>query len=264
MAAYSLPVPAQFSSAGSTFSRCSAVRSIGSPNQSRRTAGQTHNQQRSEKSSKPQTPELSDLDLIWSNLIESLQQGVIVVSRHLKPIYWNSKAKDLCRDLTGSQKQTLPELPTVVSESCHRMLKSHCSDRTPLVVECQVFETQTIRISTRWLFLNSMPELTSARGGVTSDASAQFSQDQGYASPYILVFLENCNEVLRTELRIEQKKYDLTEREAEVWMLLRQDYTYQEIARMLQISLNTVKTHVKNVYAKKRSCQGQERFWCSE
>ncbi len=47
-------------------------------------------------------------------------------------------------------------------------------------------------------------------------------------------------------------------------MLLRQEYTYQEIARVLQISLNTVKTHVKNVYAKRRSFHGQEKFWCSE
>lgn len=264
MAAYSLPVPAQFSSASSTFSRCSPVRPIGSPSQSRRTAGQTLNHQRLEKNSKPHPSELSELDLIWTSLIESLQQGVIVVSRHFQPVYWNSKASDLCQDLTGNKKLMLPELPTVVSEACHRMLKSHHSEGNPLVMECQVFETQTIRISTRWLFLNSMPGLRATTVGGTPDGSSQFPQPQGQVSPYILVFLENCNEVLRAELRIEQKKYDLTEREAEVWMLLRQEYTYQEIAKMLQISLNTVKTHVKNVYAKKRSCQGQEKFWCSE
>uniref|UniRef100_A0A832H5I6 Response regulator transcription factor n=1 Tax=Oscillatoriales cyanobacterium SpSt-402 TaxID=2282168 RepID=A0A832H5I6_9CYAN len=79
---------------------------------------------------------------------------------------------------------------------------------------------------------------------------------------FIAVILENCEDVMQQEMRIQQKKYDLTEREAEIWMLLRQEYTYQEIAQKLQISLNTVKTHVKNVYAKRRSCQGKEKFWC--
>jgi DNA-binding CsgD family transcriptional regulator len=60
-------------------------------------------------------------------------------------------------------------------------------------------------------------------------------------------------------MRIQQKKYDLTEREAEIWMLLRKEYTYQDIAKILQISLNTVKTHVKNIYAKRRTSQGEEK-----
>jgi LuxR family maltose regulon positive regulatory protein len=42
----------------------------------------------------------------------------------------------------------------------------------------------------------------------------------------------------------------LSERELEVAALLADGLTYQEIARMLFISLNTVKTHLKNVYGK--------------
>jgi ATP/maltotriose-dependent transcriptional regulator MalT len=90
------------------------------------------------------------------------------------------------------------------------------------------------------------------------------TDDRGTQQPYILILLENCNDLLQEEVRIERKKYDLTEREAEVWMLLRQEYSYQDVAKLLQISLNTVKTHVKNVYAKKRSCQGREKFWCGD
>ncbi|MBC7972702.1 MAG: response regulator transcription factor [Verrucomicrobia bacterium] len=114
-------------------------------------------------------------------------------------------------------------------------------------MECQAPTGQTIRISARWLELAVQ----------TTDLEKQ-------RQPYILVLIENCHDLLYEELRIERKKYDLTEREAEVWMLLRQEYSYQEIAKMLQISLNTVKTHIKNVYAKKRSCQGREKFWCCD
>jgi DNA-binding CsgD family transcriptional regulator len=257
MAAYSLPISTELPSAGSPFSYRSTlspipsqISPVGSAIAARRSAGKPASQPRIEKSSQALPAELTDLKLLWSSLVDSLQQGVIVVSRRVKPIYWNQKAKELCRHLTERQELTLSELPTAVSEACHRLLRSNRLSNEPLVMECQVSASQTIRIQMQWLTPNSSREF-----GSGSDRTS---------SSYIVVFLEDCTERLRAELRIEQKKYDLTEREAEVWMLLRQEYTYQEIAKMLQISLNTVKTHVKNVYAKKRSCQGREKIWCSE
>lgn len=68
----------------------------------------------------------------------------------------------------------------------------------------------------------------------------------------MVVFLEDRQETQLEDLRLQKEQYDLTERETEIWMLLQQEYSYQEIARRLQISLNTVKTHVKNIYAKRR------------
>ncbi len=190
----------------------------------------------------------SPLELIWSSLLESLHQGVIVTSRSLNPVYWNAKARTLCQHLSGSEFPPL-ELPTAVSEVCHRLMRVEQTTDRPFVMECCAPNGQTIRISARWLCLkHDQPNVRSS----------------GREQPYILILLENCNDLLREELRIEQKKYDLTDREAEVWMLLRKEYTYQEIAKILQISLNTVKTHVKNVYAKRRSCQGREKFWCCD
>lgn len=249
MAAHSLSVPVEHSSGSFPFSRYPAVSSISGPSASRHASGKPPARQCSERSSKQTSSAISDLDLILSSLVESLQQGVLVVSRNLRPVYWNVRAKRLCRTLVGTEF-SLSELPVTVSEVCHRLIKGNRPTNQPLVMECQVSDAQTIRITVRWLNLLSSHKTA---GSVTSDST-----------PYILVFLENCSEALREELRIERKKYDLTEREAEVWMLLRQEYTYQEIAKMLQISLNTVKTHVKNAYAKKRSCQGKEKFWCSE
>lgn len=203
--------------------------------------------------------EASALDSIWGSLLESLHQGVIVTSRSLNPIYWNAKARALCQHLSGSEFPPL-ELPAIVSEVCHRLMREDCTSDRTLVMECQAPTGQTIRISARWLYLN-----TGSRGGTKAVQSGAKTADwEEQSQPYMLVLLENCHDLLQEELKIEQKKYDLTERETEVWMLLRQEYTYQEIAKMLQISLNTVKTHVKNVYAKKRSCQGREKFWCCD
>jgi DNA-binding CsgD family transcriptional regulator len=186
-------------------------------------------------------------------VLEAVPQGVIVLSGSLVPVYWNQKAKDLCGKLTERDAQTLPELPTAVLEVGHRMLRQTRSATTALMLECPTANGNMIRISAQWL---SPATLGGSQPPAPANGAAR--------SPFILVFLVNCTEALQAELRIEQRKYDLTEREAEVWMLLRQEYTYQEIAKLLQISLNTVKTHVKNLYAKKRSCSEHEKFWYCE
>lgn len=43
---------------------------------------------------------------------------------------------------------------------------------------------------------------------------------------------------------------DLTDREREIALLLIHDYTYSEVSEMLSISINTLKTHTKNLYRK--------------
>ena len=231
-----------------------------SPSRHARSAPSQQQTSQQQKSSIAQSSEASMLNLIRSSLLESLSQGVIVTSRSLQPLYWNGKARTLCQHLSGSESPPL-ELPTAVSEVCHRLMREDSVSDRPFVMECQAAVGQTIRISARWL------DLATPRENVVPPAASsdRYTVEPGrQRQPYILVLLEDCTDLLREELRIERKKYDLTEREAEVWMLLRQEYSYQEIAKMLQISLNTVKTHVKNVYAKKRSCQGREKFWCCD
>ncbi len=190
-----------------------------------------------------------DLPLLWKTLVDSLPEGVMVVSRDLTPVYINEKARTISQKLLGTDV-TRFGLPLVISEVCHRLLRSYRLQHNPLVVEYQTETDQILRIRAHWLPAAVPPKEGMAEGAVMPT--------------HMLVFLEDRHEFLREELRIEQKKYDLTDRESEIWMLLRQEYTYQEIAALLQISLNTVKTHVKNVYAKKRSCQGQEKLWCSD
>ena len=46
------------------------------------------------------------------------------------------------------------------------------------------------------------------------------------------------------------KRYGLTKRETEVWRLQRGGLSYQQIAKKLFISLNTVKRHLQSVHGK--------------
>jgi DNA-binding CsgD family transcriptional regulator len=243
MTAFSLSTSTDLAGTDPTFGRRSLASRMGSPKASRFPSGQSSSGRQASSQ-----PESSSFDWLWGSLLESLPQGVAVLSRALQPVYFNQKAKE-CAHLLGAG---VPELPSVISEICHRLLRKSSGEQ-PIVMECQVEKDQTLRVSARWLAAFQPGQGCEVRPAQRDDLPA-----------YILVFLENCTESLQQELQMEQQKYDLTDREAEVWVLLRQEYSYQEIAKLLQISLNTVKTHVKNVYAKKRSCVGREKFWCAD
>lgn len=180
-------------------------------------------------------------DFSWQILAESLREGLMIISRNVKPVYVNRQAKELCQALSESDR-TWAGLPEVVSEVCHKLIKHGKAIAQPLIVECTAAGEQVIRVRASWLNSNTLDD----------------SRGTGRCQ-YILVFLENRNEILQEELQFEQQKYQFTDREMEIWSLLRQDYSYQEIAATLHISLNTVKTHVKNIYAKKRWNQDQEK-----
>lgn len=190
------------------------------------------------------TSESLELDPLWSSLVESMSEGVLVVTRHLRPVYTNLKAKNLCQQLTHGEENDA-SLPAVITEVCHRLIKAGLEDER-LVAEYQGNQGHSVRLQVRWLLT-----------GATSSNLTNHER-------CILILLEDRREALIEDLWIDRQKYDLTDREAEIWMLLRQEYTYQEIADILLISLNTVKTHVKNVYAKRRSALGQKRVWYSK
>jgi DNA-binding CsgD family transcriptional regulator len=73
------------------------------------------------------------------------------------------------------------------------------------------------------------------------------------------VTLEDRKQSTQKAAIAEAKKYDLTPREAEVWLLRRAHYSYKEIAAKLYITVNTVKKHLKSVYAKQ-----QVNLWSEE
>ena len=177
------------------------------------------------------------LDGVWNALVESLPQGVLVLTPDLALVYANYRARELCQQLVPDAAG-MTALPPIIFNICRRFVKEDTNNE-PLVVEIPNQAGGLLRLWVRWLYTGP---------GNNS---------------YLWVQLENCDEVLREALWLEQKKYNLTERESEIWILMRQEYTYLEISEMLQISSNTVKTHVKHIYGKRRSSIHQKTFWAS-
>ncbi|MCY7324224.1 MAG: hypothetical protein LH660_21095, partial [Phormidesmis sp. CAN_BIN36] len=64
-----------------------------------------------------------DSDALWTCLLESMPEGVIVVAQTLQPIYISSKAKRLCQQLS-SEEGHIASLLDMGTEVCHRLLKA--------------------------------------------------------------------------------------------------------------------------------------------
>ena len=185
---------------------------------------------------------LFNLKRLQSTLIESIQEGILLIPGTLQPIYLNLKAREFYDRLwDGNPLST--QLPPVLSNISRQFFNDFHPHAEPLIIDHQVSPDQTIRI----------------RACPFTPRLDQDVRESAYDRQYILVFLEDRNATLAEELKVEQKKYDLTERETQLLRLLLQAYSYQDIARTLQISLNTVKFHVKNIHFKKRNYLEQDR-----
>jgi ATP/maltotriose-dependent transcriptional regulator MalT len=62
--------------------------------------------------------------------------------------------------------------------------------------------------------------------------------------------IKDTRQTTQEQFKKQFEKYELTEREVEVLQLISKGYKNTEIAEHLFVSLNTVKTHIKNIYVK--------------
>ena len=165
---------------------------------------------------KKQDTLLFNLKRLQSTLIESIREGILLIPGTLQPIYLNLKAREFYDRLWDSNLPST-QLPPILSNISHQLFNGFHSDHEPLIVDHQVSPDQTIRIRA----CPFTPRI---------DQAWELCCDR----QYILVFLEDRNATLAEELKVEQKKYDLTERETQLLRLLLQAYSYQDIARTLQ------------------------------
>jgi DNA-binding CsgD family transcriptional regulator len=63
--------------------------------------------------------------------------------------------------------------------------------------------------------------------------------------------LEDQHQVNKVRAIAEARKYGLTDREAQVWLLKRTGHSYKSIAAQLYIAEDTVKKHIKSIHAKR-------------
>ncbi|WOD38571.1 helix-turn-helix transcriptional regulator [Nodosilinea sp. E11] len=174
------------------------------------------------------TQEIANLPLL-SAVLEGFVDGILVLSNDGTCVHSNQKGRALCRDLGESDRpDALP--------ACLKTMSQHLQESREFYPEVLLVLTQEvtsrsghqIRVRIQWLDLPTTPDT------------------------YLLVSLENKTRSAHSSALLEAVQYNLTPRERAVWMLRRANRTYDEIAKELYITVNTVKRHLKSIYAKRK------------
>lgn len=172
------------------------------------------------------------------DLLEGLPIGLLILGPQGSLVLSNSCARSICARLPKASEPPLPHfpcpnfLPQPIRRMCQAVIESRdLFPERPVIIEDVVplDSFTTIQIRARWLELET--------------------------DSYLLVMLETEPQAQP----LSEAPHQLTDREAEVWQLRRAGYPYKAIAAQLQITLNTVKKHIKSIHAKREVAK-----WLSE
>lgn len=176
--------------------------------------------------------------------LEGFSDGLLILSPDGECLHSNQRGHQLCHQLRHECDLSIvthspqpPEIPAAIWQICEYLVESR--DLFPdqeLVISKSVTCPQgcSIRIRVQWIELTQRPETC------------------------LLVTLEDETQAARVSAMLEAHHFRLTERETDVWMLKRADHTYDEIAAKLFITTNTVKRHLKSIYAKRKQMLDEE------
>ena len=163
-------------------------------------------------------------------IIEGFVDGVLIVTEKGECIHANECGRKICHQFSqwNTQENSIPQPIWHVCESLIDSRELFPDERMIIEAAIEPSDLAAFRVRVRWLEL------------AENEPS------------YLLVTIEDRNQSTHNAAIAEAKKYGLTPREAEVWLLRRANYSYKEIAAKLYITLNTVKKHMKSVYAKQQ------------
>jgi uncharacterized protein YpbB len=159
--------------------------------------------------------------------MEYLIDGIMLVSQLGEVIYMNQTAAQMCQTLNSSLPSS--PLPQALWQTCQTLVKH---DPTTL----DRANSHSIEAM-----------IQSYRVRVQCVLSARL------ASPCFMVRIEDQQQSLEQSVLQEIQQYGLTQREAEVWKLKRENLSRQEIAKQLFISIDTVKKHLCNIQLKRHN-----------
>ncbi len=162
-------------------------------------------------------------------VIESFVDGIFILTMQGELVHANERARCICQELTEAIDKG--EVPSEIRRICQSLSESR-----------QLFPSQNISIESE---INTQSE-------AKIRVRARWLQANESNNDYLIVTLEDRKQTNQSMAISEARKYALTEREAQVWLLRRANYSYQEIAKELYITINTVKKHLKNIYAKQQ------------
>ena len=165
---------------------------------------------------------------LLSAVLEGFADGLLILAPNGTCLHRNQKGKALCHTLNQSSTQEVPD--------CLWAMCSHLIEGRDLFPDRSFILTK---------------DFTCAQGHCIR-ARVQWLDWPDSADTYFLVLLEDQTLAAQTAALLEAIQYELTPRERDVWGLRRANRSYEAIALELYITVNTVKRHLKSIYAKRK------------
>lgn len=170
--------------------------------------------------------------------LANLQDGFIIAGQAGRIRQMNEPAKRICSLLrTSLFESDEAELPVEIWRVC----KSAIENQNVLSFQKIGLEAEII-----------LPEIGAVRVRVQTIKIAQ--------TPCLLIVLEDRQQTIRNRALSDAAMFGLTERETEIWQLRLRGDGYKDISAALWISVDTVKKHVKNILAKRRSHEDELEY----
>lgn len=169
-------------------------------------------------------------------VLEGFIDGILILTEQKELVHANQAATRICNQFAELEHQeTL--IPAEIWRICESLIESRdlfFNQKIVLESEFSPNNSINLRIRARWLKLEQIRR------------------------PCLLVTLEDRYQSLQRMVNNDTQQFNLTPREAEVWLLYRTNHSYKEIADKLYITLNTVKKHMKNIHAKRKAICEEE------
>lgn len=171
--------------------------------------------------------------VLLQGIVESLLDGIMILSEQGEVIFANSHARQICHELTQNLSHR-NSVPHQIWRSCRALIQGRKDfPERAIVIEDEVktHTSASIRLRVRWLNLEALDH------------------------PYLLIALEDLQQSAHNRAIAEAQKYSLTNRETQVWLLRRAGYSRKAIAAELYIKEDTVKKHIKSIRAKRNDAE---------
>jgi DNA-binding CsgD family transcriptional regulator len=168
--------------------------------------------------------------------LESKSEGIVLLDTKLRPIFYNSKAIQICRPLSGLKPESLPEhqkaditLPSSIVEDCRHLVDSH--DSKSCFSHNRIINTKNgERYYIKYTLINQ--------------------PCKNIVLPYFIIHINDLSRNDGEVGVILLKDYGLSEQEEKIAQYTGSGLTNKEIGKKLGISPFTVQSHLRNIFDK--------------
>lgn len=163
-------------------------------------------------------------------VLTHLADGVIIITYDKKILYANDCACRILRQINQDRNHCeIP--PKEINYICDSLAEIR-----------RQFPEQ------HW-FINTKVCINSS---TTFSVHARYMKLDSLGKDCVVLVLKDHYQLIKSIAVEEARKYNLTDRETEIWLLQRANYTYKQIATELFIAPNTVKKHMQNIHLKQK------------